>query len=159
MTGFHGILAQTHVAEECELDYESVWEAWTPMHVHESAVDLGSNNGAILNDARGGEVGADLVNALKIAVAVSNLEREAVSIRLMKYNQLLIVLVQALMKNFVMKHHANEKLFTGIINYQTANGHSSVEVNYPKATQCLTDVHLSAYLLKDVLAWLFLLSD
>ena len=70
MIGFHGIPAQPHAAVECELDYESVWEAWTPMHVRESAVCLGSANGAILIDARGGEAGADLVNALKTVVAV-----------------------------------------------------------------------------------------
>ena len=70
MTGFHGLLAQSHVAEERELDCESVWEAWTPMHVRESGVDLGSKNGAILIDVHGGGAGADLVTARKTAVAV-----------------------------------------------------------------------------------------
>ena len=70
MTGFHGILAQSHVAEECDLGCESVWEAWTPMHVRESGADLGSKNDAILIDVHGGGAGADLVTALKTAVAV-----------------------------------------------------------------------------------------
>ena len=70
MTGFHGLLAQSHVAEERELDCESAWEAWTPMHVHESGADLGSKNDVIMIDVHGGGAGVDLVTALKTAVAV-----------------------------------------------------------------------------------------
>ena len=76
------------------------------MHVSNKAVIHSSLNSVMMAHAQCGEVGSVGVTVLKVVVVECDLEHEVVSKTLILLG---IVLVQILMKNCVIKHHANVK--------------------------------------------------
>ena len=97
------------MAQDLEQDYEPVWAALIPMHVSNKVVTHSNLNSVMMAHAHCGEVGPGGVTVLKIVVVEFDLEHEVVTNSLMKYDQLGNVLVQILMKNCAIKHHANVK--------------------------------------------------